>query len=142
MNLYHFTPVTNVANIERVGLLPALTGDSVSMVGNGPPVVFLSEMPTANLSARELTILKSRGLANSIVTKRWLKSHAADPLAMFTVRLSSVDRKLKQYGLWLRSHRFDGGPDLDNPLLRRPLDMWWIYFGPIPPSKIVKCAAL
>ena len=79
---------------------------------------------------------------DSIVSKRWLMLHHGQPLARFTIRLPSHDRKLKLYGLWLRAnyHRIDGlpDPDSDNLFVRRAMTEWWLYFGDIPPSKIVE----
>src|SRR4051812_3241840 len=139
MNLYHFTSLANVEAIKRLGLLPSLTGDSLSMVGYGPPVVFLCEKATTALTDRELEIFRAREPNQLIVCKRWLKSHTSEPLARFTVRIPSSDRKLKRYRQWLRRHLFAGCPDPDDSFLVRHIDSWWIYFGEIPASMIMDC---
>ena len=68
--------------------------------------------------------------------------HHDQPLVRFTIRLPSHDRKLQLYGLWRRAnyHRIDGlpDPDSDNLFVRRAMTEWWLYFGDIPPSKIVE----
>jgi len=57
--------------------------------------------------------------------------------------LPSHDHNLKQYGRWLRAniHRNpDALPYPGDPLLQRALKTWWLYFGDIPPSKIIDCS--
>jgi hypothetical protein len=139
MILYHFTKPENVAAIQRDGLLPSLTGDSVSMVGCGPPVVFLCDTPTTAVTDQKLRIFRQRCPDEPIVSKRWLGHNHDKPLVRFTVRLPSSDRKLKRYRPWLRRHLFDGCPDPDDDFSVGNLDTWWIYFGAIPPSKIIDC---
>jgi hypothetical protein len=65
--------------------------------------------------------------------------HTDEPLARFTVRLPSSDRKLNRYRPWLRRHPFDGCPDSDDSFSARAFDRWWIYFDEIPSSKIIEC---
>ena len=115
-----------------------LTADNLSMVGYGPPVVFLCDTPTTAITDRELEIFRERQPDHPIVSKRW-RSHTDEPLAKFTVRLPSNDRNLKRYLPWLRGHPFDGGPDPDDGFMVRVIDTWWIDVGEIAPSKIIEC---
>jgi hypothetical protein len=109
------------------------------MVGLLRPVVFLCNTPTAEETDWERAIVRERCPDLPILNKRWLGSESNDPLARFTVRLSSSDRKLKKYGPWLRKHQFINHPDPDDIFGRRAMETWWIYFGDIEPSKIVEC---
>ncbi|HET9537921.1 MAG TPA: hypothetical protein VFP43_21670 [Mesorhizobium sp.] len=121
MILYHFTAMENVEAIQRDGLRALLQGshDSSTILGTcDKPAVYLTDLPTTEMF------------------------HHGLPMARFTIRLTSHDRKLKLYGLWLRAnyHRIDGlpDPDSDNVIVRRAMTEWWLYFGDIPPSKIVE----
>ena len=121
MILYHFTAMENVEAIQRDGLRALLQGshDSSTILGTcDKPAVYLTDIPTTKMF------------------------HHGLPMARFTFRLPSHDRKLKLYGLWRRAnyHRIDGlpDPDGDNVIVRRAMTEWWLYFGDIPPSKIVE----
>jgi hypothetical protein len=76
-----------------------------------------------------------------LVSKRWLRPQDSEPMAQFTIRLPSHDRKLKQYGQWHRAnyHLIDGLPDPDDIFARWAIDTWWLYFGDIAASKIREC---
>ena len=107
------------------------------------PVVYLTDKPTVEATDAELALVEQLPTRVTIVSKRWLQGQDNEPLARLTLRLPSHDRKLKQYGRWLRAnhHRIDGLPDPDEDylLLRRVTTEWWLYFGDIPPSKITDC---
>jgi hypothetical protein len=140
--LYHFTGLKNVKAIKRKGLLAYRHEDGYhSLVGDGPPVVYLTAIPTIETTDAET----ERMLQDDpdIVSRRWLSAGNNEPLARFTIQLSSHDRKLKQYGKWLRAnyHRIDGllNPDDDDLFLRNAMAEWWLYFGNIAPSKITEC---
>jgi hypothetical protein len=156
MILYHFTKPKNVEAIQRDGLCATLTGDSLSMIGSGPPVVFLCDTPTSAITDAEVKILLRRHPGTHIASKRWLRHHSDEPLARFAILLPSSDLKLKQYERWLRAnyHRMEGLPDPDDVLLKRAMTTWWdgkvegrrthgkcvrVYFGDIAPSKIIEC---
>jgi hypothetical protein len=139
MMLYHFTFIKNVESIKRDGLQRYISADSASMVGLLCPVVFLCDTPTSETTDCELAIFRERCPDLPILNKRWLGYRTNEPLARFTVRLSSSDRKLKKYGPWLRKHQFVNHPDPDDIFGRRATETWWIYFGDIAPSKIVEC---
>ena len=144
--LYHFTAMENVEAIKRDGLWAYVQegdADCPNFVGNGPSIVWLCNTPTLQISSAELKAYRQINPDEPIVSKRWLDTDSAEPLARFTIRLSSLDRKLKQYGKWLRANyrRIDGlpNPDDDDLLLRNAMDEWWLYFGDIAPSKIREC---
>ena len=145
MILYHFTAMENVEAIQRDGLRALLQGshDSSTILGTcDKPAVYLTDIPTTENTDAEMRLYRHHATQDSIVSKRWLMLHHGQPLARFTIRLPSHDRKLKLYGLWLRAnyHRIDGlpDPDSDNLFVRRAMTEWWFYFGDIPPSKIVE----
>ncbi|SHH13198.1 hypothetical protein [Bradyrhizobium erythrophlei] len=141
-NLYHFTILENVAAIKREGFRATHTGDSLSMIGLGPPAVFLCDTPTSAITDAELEVLLQRHPDTPpIRSQRWLRPFSEEPLARFTVRLASSDRKLKQYGPWLRAnhHRIDDLPDPDDIMIQRAMRTWRFYRGDIPPSKIIDC---
>jgi len=126
MKLYHFTGIKNVEAIKRDGLQSWCSDDSTSMVGLLRPVVFLCNTPTAEETDWERAIVRERCPDLPILNKRWLGSESNDPLARFTVRLSSSDRKLKKYGPWLRKHQFINHPDPDDIFGRRAMETWFI----------------
>ena len=139
MILYHFTAIKNLEAIKRDGLQAWCSDDTAYMVGLLRPVVFLCDTPTAEATDWELAIFRERCPEKPVRSKRWLGTYDSEPLARFTVRLSSDDRRLKKYGPWLRKHQFVNHPDTDDILLRHPVETWWIYFGNIAPSRITEC---
>ena len=144
MILYHFTAMENVEAIQRDGLRASLQGHDCSTILGAcdKPAVYLTDIPTTENTDAEMRLYRHLATQDPIVSKRWLMLHYDQPLARFTIRLPSHDRKLKLYGLWLRAnyHRIDGlpDPDSDNLFVRRAMTEWWFYFGDIPPSKIVE----
>ncbi len=144
MILYHFTAMENVEAIQRDGLRASLQGHDCSTILGAcdKPAVYLTDIPTTENTDAEMRLYRHHATQDFIVSKRWLMLHHGQPLARFTIRLPSHDRKLKLYGLWLRAnyHRIDGlpDPDSDNLFVRRAMTEWWFYFGDIPPSKIVE----
>jgi hypothetical protein len=109
------------------------------MVSYGPPVIFLCDTLITAVTDNALKIFRGAQVGSPVVSKRWIKSHTDQPLARFTVRLESNDRKLKRHRPWLRRHLFDGSRDPDDSFVVHVIDTWSIYFGEIPPSKIVEC---
>jgi hypothetical protein len=150
--LYHFTPMARVEAIQREGLRakPHGTLDGSTILGTfNKPAVYLTDKPTtaetdAGIELYRMELNRHLPTEVTIVSKRWLQSQDNEPLARFTLRLPSHDRKLKQYGRWLRAnhHRIDGlpDPDDDHPHVRRVMTEWWLYFGDIPPSALVQTA--
>jgi hypothetical protein len=145
MILYHFTAMENVEAIQRDGLRASLQGsrDSSTILGTcDKPAVYLTDIPTTENTDAEMGLYRHLATQNPIVSKRWLMLHHDQSLVRFTIRLSSHDRKLQLYGLWLRAnyHRIDGLPDPDSNdlFVRRAMTEWWLYFGDIPPSNIVE----
>jgi hypothetical protein len=142
VTLYHFTDMENVEAIQREGLLAYQHEDGYhSLVGKGPPVVYLTAIPTIETTDAETE--RTLRDAPPVLSKRWFRAGHNKPIARFTIQLPSRDRKLKQYGTWLRAnhHRIDGlpNPDDDDLLLRNAMNEWWLYFGDIAPSRIRQC---
>jgi hypothetical protein len=111
MILYHFTPVENVETIKRDGL-QASAGIDDDMVGSGTSIVYLCDTPTIEATDAEMEMYRQH-FPEQLVSKRWLRPQDSEPMARFTIRLPSHDRKLKQYGQWHRAnyHLIDGLPD-------------------------------
>lgn len=145
MILYLFTKLGNAEAIKREGLRARLTVESVALVGNGLPIVFLSDTPTCAETDANVKIYRQRHPDIPVISKRWLASYTDAPLARFTIRIPSSDYKLKRYGRWYRANCqcVDDLPPpdfmLSDVLMRRALKSWWFYFDDIPPSMIVAC---
>jgi hypothetical protein len=146
MILYHFTPMDRVEAIKRDGLrakLQAMLNSSTMLGTYYKPAVYLTDKPTTAETATGMELYRQLSTEVPIASKRWLRFDTDEPLARFTIRLPSHDRKLKQYGPWLRAnyYRIDGLPDPDiaNLYLKRAMNEWWLYFGDIAPSMIVDC---
>ena len=133
MILYHFTGMENVEAIQRDGL-EKWVGPDADMVGGA--VVWLCDTPTLEATEAEMEWFRQHHPAETFVSKRWFGAHKNEPMARFTIRLPSNDQLLKQYGSWVQGWR--RLPDQDSVVARRMLDTWWVYFGNIPPSKIVE----
>ena len=73
-----------------------------------------------------------------VVAEDWLGNLADIPVARFKVRIPSHDRKLVRWGAWSRKHPWSGMPDLDDSLFKRAIKSDWIYFGEIPPPKLIE----
>jgi hypothetical protein len=111
--LYHFTQMARVEAIQREGLRakPQGTLDRSTILGTfNKPLVYLIDKPKVEITDAELALFHQLPTAVTIVSKRWLQGKDNEPLARLTLRLPSHDRRLKQYGRWLRAnyHRIDG----------------------------------
>jgi hypothetical protein len=110
-------------------LLPHFEGGG--LIG-GHEVVWLCDTPTSEITKVERNQFIKRTGEKPIVN-RFLRAHSDEPLARFTVKVGPRDRKLRSYGMlagpWASKDR----------LMKRALLSWWVYFGPIPPSKLVEC---
>jgi hypothetical protein len=96
------------------------------MVSYGPPVIFLCDTLITAVTDNALKIFRGAQVGSPVVSKRWIKSHTDQPLARFTVRLESNDRKLKRHRPWLRRHLFDGSRDPDDSFVVHVIDIWSI----------------
>ena len=144
MILYHFTALANVEAIQREGLRATRQKPIIgatTFVAAGLSVVYLTDTPTTANTDAEREAIRHGSPEETVVSKRWLRYQDSEPLARFMIRLPSSDRKLKQYGRWhhFNRHQVDGLPDPDNIFARRAMASWWLYFGDIPPSKIIEC---
>jgi hypothetical protein len=137
MILYHFTPVENVDAIKQQGLHPAEETRG-RMLPPGECVVWLSEIPTTEMSEDDCAIFEMRE-GEPVVTKRWLRYRSNEPLARLTVNLQPNSRFLRHYKTWLQGRYWEGCPDPSDSFGRSVIEKWWIYFGVIPPSKITEC---
>lgn len=92
MILYHFTTVESVEAIKREGLQAwpqKADADYLSYVGDGPSIFWLCNTLTLEISSAELEELQQRDPDQPFVSKRWLNIQTAEPIARFTISLSS-----------------------------------------------------
>ena len=132
MILYHFTLVDRAEHILKRGLLPH--DDWRNIVG-GERVIWLTEETDTRCTEAESAMIHER---TGVVAEDWLGNLADIPVARFKVRIPSHDRKLVRWGAWSRKHPWSGMPDLDDSLFKRAIKSDWIYFGEIPPPKLIE----
>ena len=54
-----------------------------------------------------------------------------------TVKIPTHDRKLVPYMRWLRKNDSTYRPDDPDKAFAALMNRWWVYFGTIPPDKII-----
>jgi hypothetical protein len=136
MILYHFTNPVNIAGIAIRGLEPG--GDDPFMT-KGKPVVWLTEAPDTAMTEQQAEQFAIRGCVRAAGSS-WLTGKGDDSLIRLTVSLEPNSSRLAHYLTWLdRECRKDGFDPVRarSRLVLEIAEQWWIYFGTIPPSKII-----
>jgi hypothetical protein len=134
MILYHFTPADLVEQILEDGLLPYHGANNMA---GGAEVVWLTERTDTRCTAAETAAMFER---SGEVFEHWLFNSTHRNVVRLTVRIPSHDRRLFRYRPWLRKHWRPGMPEHKWTGYGGG-DAHWIYFGEIPPSKIVERSA-
>jgi len=123
MILYHFTTPDNVPFILRKGLL-AKNANAINDL-TGFPVVWLTDVPTLDVSLEMRRVMLRRGLVCG-PHYRYL------PLATVCLKviIPTTDKRLKHFPTWLRKHPVI---DPDDPLIN---PRHWFYRGNIAPGAV------
>ena len=154
MKLYHFTfalPLLDIFGLttedptdgtvierEAQGIKPSLglgDHDNGHMTKN-QPVVWLTLRDSVTLTPDDLEWLNSPICPLNSVEKHMHRTegYTRDRTVVLAVDLSPNSKRLRHYGNWLRENGLEHIAHYLSPHARTD---WWIYFGTVPPNRIV-----
>jgi len=136
MILYHFTLADRAARIRRDGLVPAFDRDA--MLG-GEEVVWLTELTDLRVTPEQRALFLER---TGEVFTRWMYDGVESGVVRLSIKMPTRDRKLAGTAHGFASRSVTGCSRWRTPMIAScsnwPWGCHWIYFGIIPPSKIVE----